>query len=46
MNDTPSREPGTPNYLAPDGIEPETDQYTGRFLNEDTAPLPDPDSQA
>ena len=45
MNDTPSHEPGTPKFLAPDGMEPETDQYTGRFLNNDKAPLSDPDDQ-
>ena len=45
MNDTPSHEPGTPKFLAPDGMEPETDQYTGRFLNDDKAPLSDPDDQ-
>ena len=42
MNDTPSREPGTPKFLAPDSEESTGSNYQGRFLGgEDSVPLPD-----
>ena len=46
MNETPSREPGKPRFLAPSGEESTDSNYRGRFLGPDeTTPPPEVETE-